>query len=82
MPDTHITKNFFTDNGDELVIGGKLTVLEGATVEGLAGGSVTPAAAVADSEATTVAQMKTDFNALLASLRAAGFLAASEAGGG
>ena len=38
MPNTHVTKNFFTDNGDELVIGGRLTVLEGATVEGLSGG--------------------------------------------
>ena len=38
MPNTHVTKNFFTDNGDELVIGGKLTVLDGATVEGLSGG--------------------------------------------
>ena len=38
MPDTHITKNYFAHGGDELVIGGKLTVLEGAEVEGLAGG--------------------------------------------
>ena len=28
-------KNYMTDGGDTLVIGGKLTVLEGATVEGL-----------------------------------------------
>ena len=39
MPDTHVTKNYFTEGGDELVIGGKLTVLEGAEVEGLSGGS-------------------------------------------
>ena len=38
MPETHITKNYFTESGDELVIGGKLTVLEGAEVEGLSGG--------------------------------------------
>lgn len=40
MPDTHNTKNFFTDGGDELVIGGKLTILDGASVdgEGLSGG--------------------------------------------
>ena len=38
MPDTHVTTNYFTEGGDELVIGGKLTVLEGAEVEGLSGG--------------------------------------------
>ena len=38
MPDTHVTKNYFTEGGDELVIGGKLTILEQATVEGLSGG--------------------------------------------
>ena len=38
MPNTHITKNYSDDGGDRLVIGGKLTVLEGATVEGLDGG--------------------------------------------
>ena len=114
MPDTHITKNFFAHGGDELVIGGKLTVLEGATVEGLSGGSgsytlptasadtlggvkigsgltitdgvlsangVTPAAAQADSEATTIAGLKESFNALLAALRAAGLLAESAGGG-
>ena len=50
MPDTHITKNYFTEGGDELVIGGKLTVLEGAEVEGLSGGggSYTLPAATAD----------------------------------
>ena len=50
MPDTHVTKNYFTDGGDELVIGGKLTVLEGAEVEGLSGGggSYTLPAATAD----------------------------------
>lgn len=37
MPDTHNTKNFFTEGGDELVIGGKLTVLDGAETEGLSG---------------------------------------------
>ena len=34
MPDTHITKNYFAHGGNELVIGGKLTFLAGATVEG------------------------------------------------
>lgn len=44
--------------------------------EGGVTAEVTPAAAVADSEASTIAALKDDFNALLASLRAAGFIAA------
>jgi len=114
MPDTHNTKNFMAHGGNELVIGGKLTVLPGAVVEGLDGGGgsgytlpaatastlggikvgsglsitaegvlsadgITPAAAQADSEATTIAALKTDFNALLAALRTAGLLAATTA---
>ena len=110
MPDTHNTKNFMAHGGNELVIGGKLTVLPGAVVEGLDGGGgsgytlpaatastlggikvgsglsitaegvlsaegITPAAAQADSEATTIATLKADFNALLAALRTAGLLA-------
>ena len=35
MSDTHNTRNYFAHGGGEWVIGGKLTVLEGATVEGL-----------------------------------------------
>ena len=111
MPDTHNTKNFMAHGGNELVIGGKLTILPGAVVEGLEGGGgssgytlpaatastlggikvgsglsitaegvlsadgITPAAAQADSEATTIATLKADFNALLAALRTAGLLA-------
>lgn len=38
-----VTKNYFTDGGDTLVIGGKLVVEEGAEVEGLEGeGGGTP----------------------------------------
>ena len=115
MPDTHNTKNFMAHGGNELVIGGKLTILPGAVVEGLddgGGGSgytlpaatastlggikvgnglsitaegvlsadgITPAAAQADSEATTIATLKADFNALLAALRTAGLLAETTA---
>ena len=117
MPDTHNTKNFMAHGGNELVIGGKLTILPGAVVEGLDGGGggggngytlpaattstlggikvgsglsitaegvlsadgITPAAAQADSEATTIARLKTDFNALLAALRTAGLLAETTA---
>lgn len=40
----HNCKNFFTDGGNTLIIGGKLKVEEGAEVSGLSGG--TPAASV------------------------------------
>ena len=115
MPDTHNTKNFMAHGGNELVIGGKLTILPSAVVEGLDGGGggsgytlpaatastlggikvgnglsitaegvlsadgIPPAAAQANSEATTIAALKTDFNALLAALRTAGLLAETTA---
>ena len=78
MSDTHNTKNFFAHGGNELVIGGKLTFLPGAEVEG--GGLLESAAATiphqADSTATTVAALKDDFNALLLKLREVGLMAA------
>lgn len=123
MSDTHNTKNYFAHGGNELVIGGKLTFLTGASVEGgeglfdggegggytlpaatastlggikvgsglsvteegvLSADGITPAAAQADSTATTIAGLKDDFNTLLAALRTAGLLAAAAepAGGG
>ena len=64
-------------------IGGKLTFLPGATIEG--GGdlfgqpaSFEPIGYVADSEATTIAALKDDFNALLAAVRAAGLMVTSK----
>ena len=84
MPDTHVTKNYFTDGGDTLVVGGKLSFLEGAEVENFPDNnnndmSFTPAAYQADSEATTVAGLKENFNTLLASFRTAGLMAAAPA---
>ena len=85
MPNTHNCKNYTAHGGNETVIGGKLTFLPGAEVEGLAdlldipqgaAAYAAPAAYQADSTATTVAGLKDDFNALLAKLRAAGILAA------
>lgn len=74
------TKNYTAHGGNETVIGGKLTFLPGSEVVGLDGAFSFPnAEAQADSEATTIATMKDDFNALLAKLRAAGLMA-SEAG--
>ena len=76
---TRNTHNYFAQGGNELVIGGKLTFLPGATIEGggdLLGQSepATQIAYIADSEATTIAALKDDFNALLAAIRTAGLM--------
>lgn len=66
-------KNYTEQGGDKTVIGGTLEIKEGASVTGL------PAAEnQADSEATTIAGLVTDFNALLAKLKAAGLMAEDE----
>ena len=79
---TRNTHNYFAQGGNELVIGGKLTFLPGATIEGGDDmfGQSEPAsqiAYIADSEATTIAALKDDYNALLAAIRAAGFMEAA-----
>ena len=72
-------------HGAESVIGGKLTFLPGAEVEGLEGllPSMLPPQllAQADSAATTIAALKDDFNALLSKMRTAGLMASADAGG-
>ena len=79
------TRNYTAHGGKETVIGGKLTFLPGAEVEGLEGllPSMHPPQlpAQADSVATTIAALKDDFNALLSKLRAAGLMASADAGG-
>ncbi len=82
MANTYNTKNYFAHGGEQLVIGGKLTFLDGAEVENFPGSTGGTAASgiapyVADSEATTVVNLKADFNALLAALRTAGVLSAT-----
>ena len=87
---TQVTKNYFADGGDTLVIGGKLVVEEGAEVSGLEGGGgsytlpaasasaiggVKLAAAQADSTATELSGLVSDFNALLGKLKSAGIMA-------
>lgn len=74
------TRNYFAHGGEELVIGGKLTFLDGAEVKNFPGGTGGTAASgtapfVADSQASTVANLKNDFNGLLDALRTAGVLA-------
>ena len=72
------TRNYHAHGGNEWIVGGKLTFLPGAVVEG-AEGLFDPAPTaklpfVAESEATTVAALREDFNALLAVLKAAGIM--------
>ena len=86
MSENHNTKNYFAHGGNELVVGGKLTFLPGASVEGAEGLFDLPARGsgaclpfLADSTATNVAALREDYNHLLATLRAAGLMEA-EAG--
>ena len=80
MEHTSNTKNFVAHGGGEWVIGGKLTFLPGATVEGADGLFDLPSGKqipfIPDSEATTVAALREDFNTLLAVLRQAGVMTA------
>ncbi|HCJ4334401.1 TPA: Head fiber protein [Listeria innocua] len=63
------TKNYTEQGGEKTVIGGVLEIKEGASVMGL------PVAEnQADSIATDVAGLVTDFNSLLAKLKAAGLM--------
>ena len=66
------TKNY-SENGDKLVIGGTLEVLNGAKLSDFP---------VAESQAlsatTTIADLKTDFNSLLEKLKAAGVMESDE----
>ena len=63
MKETHNAKNYFTDGGDTLVIGGKLKVK----------GGLMPNQAY--NEAGTTATLKADLNALLTKLKNAGLMA-------
>ena len=84
----HTARNFHAHGGAEWVIGGKLTFLPGATVEGAEGlfdlprGGESSLPYIADSEAGTVAALREDFNALLAALREAGLMAGTSVEGG
>ena len=63
------TKNYTEQGGEKTVIGGVLEIKEGALITGL------PVLEnQADSTATDVAGLVTDFNALLAKLKAAGLM--------
>ena len=69
------TKNY-QEHGDKLVIGGTLEVLNGAKLSGF------PAAEnQALSTATTIADLKADFNSLLEKLKGAGLMEGDDSEG-
>lgn len=84
------TKNYSTDGGDTLVIGGKIVLEDGAIAEGFAGGSYTLPAATTEQlggvkQAESITQLEESaqlpavveaMNNLLAKLKAAGIIAA------
>lgn len=80
-------RNYHAHGGNEWVVGGKLTFLPGATVEGAEGLFDLPAAGepvlldITESEATTVAALREDFNHLIAELRKAGLILKTNRGG-
>ena len=84
-----MSKCYFAHGGNELVIGGKLTFLPGASVEGgdglfdaLPGETDVTLPFLDDSTATTVAQLREDYNHLLVVLRSVGIMATAPEGGG
>ena len=76
---SNTARNYHAHGGSEWVIGGKLTFKPGAIVEGAEGlfdlptGKQLPA--ITNSEATTVATLREDYNRLLVELRKAGLMA-------
>ena len=78
--DSFVTKNYTEPGGEVTHIGGQLVFDDGATVEGFPvasaskTGAVKMAANQADSSASSVADLKDDFNALLGKLKTAGIM--------
>ena len=69
-------KNYAEQGGDKWVISGTLEIKEGASVTGRPAAEVPQAANQADSVATDVPTLVSDFNGLLAKLKAAGLMTA------
>ena len=74
------SRNYHAHGGNEWVVGGKLTFLPGATVEGAEGlfdllaGEPVRLPNVPASEAITVAAIREDFNRLVEALKVAGLM--------
>lgn len=64
------TKNY-SENGDVLIIGGNLKLADGATLSGFP-----TAENQENSTATTIADLKADFNSLLEKLKSSGLMVA------
>ena len=62
-------KNYTDQGGETTVIGGTLEIKEGASLTGFP-----QAENQADSTATTVADLKSDFNSLLSKLKSSGLM--------
>ena len=62
-------KNYTEQGGETTVIGGTLEIKEGASVTGFP-----PAENQAESTATTIADLKSDFNSLLSKLKSSGLM--------
>ena len=73
-------KNYTEQNGEVTHIGGKLVIDEGGSVEGFPETSE-KIEYQADSTATTIADLKGDFNSFLEKVRTAGLMAEQEAQG-
>ena len=69
-------KNYTEQGGEKTVIGGILEIAEGATITGLP--SIPKAENQADSTATTIADLKSDFNDLLSKLKESGLMEQDE----
>lgn len=67
-------KCYIANGGRELVIGGKLTILPGAVVEGLEAVQTARAANVDESTASTIAALREDLNAVIRTLKDAGLM--------
>lgn len=67
------TKNYTEQGGEKTVIGGELAVTEDGKIT-FNGAILKPAAVQANSTAVDVADLVSDFNALLAKLKAAGLM--------
>lgn len=77
MTKAAVTKNYVVKGGEEWVVGGKLTILEGAQVSGLEGGSATvPKAASmpALSGSAELSDVITAYNNLVSALKTAGLM--------
>ena len=78
------TRNYHAHGGNEWVVGGKLTFLPGATVEGaealfdLPAGEPMRLLPIPASEATTVAALREELNRLIESLKASGLMEPDE----